>query len=102
MYNCISKLHRLLFAITVALVGFSSVKVQAELINWVNVPIGEFVIPRYEAISGKRLMVDGSVAGSSITINSQIDMEPEEAIEFIKGTLLLNGCLLYTSDAADE
>ena len=43
MYNCISKLHRLLFAITVALVGFSSVKVQAELINWVNVPIGEFV-----------------------------------------------------------
>ena len=98
MYNCISKLHRLLFAITVALVGFSSVKVQAELINWVNVPIGEFVIPRYEAISGKRLMVDGSVAGSSITINSQIDMEPEEAIEFIKGSLLLNGFAIIEKD----
>ena len=84
MYNFISKFYRLLFVSTVALVGFSSVKLQAELINWVNVPIGEFVIPRYEAISGKRLMVDGSVAGSSITINSQIDMEPEEAIEFIK------------------
>lgn len=98
MYNCISKLHRLFFAITVALVGFSSVKVQAELINWVNVPIGEFVIPRYEAISGKRLMVDGSVAGSSITINSQIDMEPEEAIEFIKGSLLLNGFAIIEKD----
>ena len=98
MYNCISKLHRLLFAITVALVGFSSVKVQAELINWVNVPIGEFVIPRYEAISGKRLMVDGSVAGSSITINSQIDMEPEDAIEFIKGSLLLNGFAIIEKD----
>ena len=98
MYNFISKFYRLLFVITVALVGFSSVKVQAELINWVNVPIGEFVIPRYEAISGKRLMVDGSVAGSSITINSQIDMEPEEAIEFIKGSLLLNGFAIIEKD----
>ena len=98
MYNFISKFYRLLFVSTVALVGFSSVKLQAELINWVNVPIGEFVIPRYEAISGKRLMVDGSVAGSSITINSQIDMEPEEAIEFIKGSLLLNGFAIIEKD----
>ena len=98
MYNFISKFYRLLFVITVVLVGFSSVKLQAELINWVNVPIGEFVIPRYEAISGKRLMVDGSVAGSSITINSQIDMEPEEAIEFIKGSLLLNGFAIIEKD----
>ena len=98
MHNFISKFYRLLFVSTVALVGFSSVKLQAELINWVNVPIGEFVIPRYEAISGKRLMVDGSVAGSSITINSQIDMEPEEAIEFIKGSLLLNGFAIIEKD----
>ena len=43
-------------------------------------------------------MVDGSVAGSSITINSQIDMEPEEAIEFIKGSLLLNGFAIIEKD----
>ena len=73
-------------------------KAKSETINWVNVPIGEFVIPRYEAISGKRLMVDGSVAGSSITINSQIDMEPAEAIEFIKGSLLLNGFAIIEKD----
>ena len=91
MYNFITKSRRLLLAIIAIHIGLSSTKVEAETINWVNVPIGEFVIPRYEAISGKRLMVDGSVSGSSITINSQIDMEPEEAIEFIKGSLLLNG-----------
>ena len=98
MFNFITKSRRLLLAIIAIHIGLSSTKVEAETINWVNVPIGEFVIPRYEAISGKRLMVDGSVSGSSITINSQIDMEPEEAIEFIKGSLLLNGFAIIEKD----
>ena len=98
MYYFIIKSRRLLLAIIAIHIGLSSTKVEAETINWVNVPIGEFVIPRYEAISGKRLIVDGSVSGSSITINSQIDMEPEEAIEFIKGSLLLNGFAIIEKD----
>ena len=89
---------RLLATLIVANTIFFGYKADAETINWVNVPIGEFVIPRYEAISGKRLMVDGSVSGSSITINSQIDMPPEEAIEFIKGSLLLNGFAIIEKD----
>ena len=88
MYKLIKKPHRLLLVFIAIIIVSPLHKAKAETINWVNVPIGEFVIPRYESISGKRLMVDGSVAGSSITINSQIDMEPAEAIEFIKGSHL--------------
>ena len=98
MYKLIKKPHRLLLVFLAIIIVSPLHKAVAETINWVNVPIGEFVIPRYEAISGKRLMVDGSVAGSSITINSQIDMEPEEAIEFIKGSLLLNGFAIIEKD----
>jgi type II secretion system protein D len=98
MYKLIKKPHRLLLAFIAIIIVSPLHKAKAETINWVNVPIGEFVIPRYEAISGKRLMVDGSVAGSSITINSQIDMEPAEAIEFIKGSLLLNGFAIIEKD----
>jgi len=98
MFKLINSLSQLLATLIVANAIFFGYKADAETINWVNVPIGEFVIPRYEAISGKRLMVDGSVAGSSITINSQIDMPPEEAIEFIKGSLLLNGFAIIEKD----
>ena len=98
MYKLIKKPHRLLLAFIAIIIVSPLHKAKAETINWVNVPIGEFVIPRYESISGKRLMVDGSVAGSSITINSQIDMEPAEAIEFIKGSLLLNGFAIIEKD----
>ena len=98
MFKLINSLSQFLATLIVANAIFSGCKADAETINWVNVPIGEFVIPRYEAISGKRLMVDGSVAGSSITINSQIDMPPEEAIEFIKGSLLLNGFAIIEKD----
>ncbi|MDB4722061.1 hypothetical protein OAF65_10110 [Verrucomicrobiales bacterium] len=98
MFKLINSLSQFLATLIVANAIFFGYKADAETINWVNVPIGEFVIPRYEAISGKRLMVDGSVAGSSITINSQIDMPPEEAIEFIKGSLLLNGFAIIEKD----
>ncbi|MEC9326594.1 MAG: secretin N-terminal domain-containing protein [Verrucomicrobiota bacterium] len=98
MFKLINSLRQLLATLIVANAIFFGYKADAETINWVNVPIGEFVIPRYEAISGKRLMVDGSVSGSSITINSQIDMPPEEAIEFIKGSLLLNGFAIIEKD----
>ncbi len=98
MFKLINSLRQLLATLIVANTIFFGYKADAETINWVNVPIGEFVIPRYEAISGKRLMVDGSVSGSSITINSQIDMPPEEAIEFIKGSLLLNGFAIIEKD----
>lgn len=88
----------LLWTLAVALLCAVPGDARAEQINWVNVPIGEFVIPRYEAISGKRLMVDGTVAGSTITINSQIDMSNAEAVEFIKGSLLLNGFAIVGKD----
>ena len=98
MLKLINSSRQLLATLIVSHTIFFGFKAEAETINWVNVPIGEFVIPRYEAISGKRLMVDGSVSGSSITINSQIDMPPEEAIEFIKGSLLLNGFAIIEKD----
>lgn len=98
MFKLINSLRQLLATLIVANAIFFGYKADAEIINWVNVPIGEFVIERYEKISGKRLMVDGSVSGSSITINSLIDMPPEEAIEFIKGSLLLNGFAIIEKD----
>ena len=64
MFKLINSLRQLLATLIVANAIFFGYKADAETINWVNVPIGEFVIPRYEAISGKRLMVDGSVSGS--------------------------------------
>ena len=73
-----------------------------ELIQWSNASIGEFVIPRYEAISGKRLMVDNTVAASTITITSDLEMSKEEALEFIKGSLLLNGFAIIEKDAKTD
>ena len=79
--------------------AFSSAQ---ELIQWSNASIGEFVIPRYEAISGKRLMVDNTVAASTITITSDLEMSKEEALEFIKGSLLLNGFAIIEKDAKTD
>ncbi|MFP6872472.1 MAG: secretin N-terminal domain-containing protein [Verrucomicrobiales bacterium] len=73
-----------------------------ELIQWANAPIGEVVIPRYEEISGKRLMVDNTVAASTITIKSNLEMTKEEALEFIKGSLLLNGFAIIEKDAKTD
>jgi hypothetical protein len=58
MFKLINSLSQLLATLIVANAIFFGYKADAETINWVNVPIGEFVIPRYEAISGKRLIID--------------------------------------------
>ena len=69
-----------------------------EVIQWTSANIGEEVIPDYERISGKRLMVDNTVAASTITITSNLEMTKEEALEFIKGSLLLNGFAIIEKD----
>ena len=95
--------HRIkLFLLSASLfIPFAGISAQ-ELIQWSNASIGEFVIPRYEAISGKRLMVDNTVAASTITITSDIEMSKEEALEFIKGSLLLNGFAIIEKDAKTD
>ncbi len=71
-------------------------------VNWVNVPIGDHVIPRYEEWSGKRLLVDNSLAASTITINSIHPMTYEDAVKFIKESLLLNGYAIMEKDDATD
>ena len=92
----ISRIKLLLFSALLC-IPFAASSAQ-ELIQWSNASIGEFVIPRYEAISGKRLMVDNTVAASTITITSDLEMSKEEALEFIKGSLLLNGFAIIDKD----
>ena len=92
----ISRIKRLLVS-ALLFIPFAASSAQ-ELIQWSNASIGEFVIPRYEAISGKRLMVDNTVAASTITITSDLEMSKEEALEFIKGSLLLNGFAIIDKD----
>ena len=92
----ISRIKLLLFS-ALLFIPFAASSAQ-ELIQWSNASIGEFVIPRYEAISGKRLMVDNTVAASTITITSDLEMSKEEALEFIKGSLLLNGFAIIDKD----
>ena len=94
--NFISRLKLPLLS-AVLLIPFAAGSAQ-ELIQWSNASIGEFVIPRYEEISGKRLMVDNTVAASTITITSDLEMSKEEALEFIKGSLLLNGFAIVEKD----
>jgi general secretion pathway protein D len=94
--NFISRLKLPLLS-AVLLIPFAAGSAQ-ELIQWSNASIGEFVIPRYEEISGKRLMVDNTVAASTITITSDLEMSKEDALEFIKGSLLLNGFAIIEKD----
>ena len=95
-HHLISRL-KLSFLSVALLIPFTGGSAQ-ELIQWANVSIGEEVIPDYERISGKRLMVDNTVAASTITITSDIEMSKEEALEFIKGSLLLNGFAIIEKD----
>lgn len=95
-HHLISRLKLSLLSVAL-LIPFTGGSAQ-ELIQWANVSIGEEVIPDYERISGKRLMVDNTVAASTITITSDIEMTKEEALEFIKGSLLLNGFAIIEKD----
>lgn len=65
---------------------------------YINSPITESILPLYEEITGKKLIVDSSIAQAQVTIQARRPLAADEAIPFIEGSLLINGFAIVQVD----
>lgn len=72
--------------------GVASIKV-----NFPNTPI-QGIIPVYQQITGKKMILDGSLQGESLKIVGTRLLTKKEAISFIEASLLLNGYAVVKVD----
>ncbi len=67
-------------------------------VNFPNVPI-QAIIPFYEDLTGKKLILDSNLQGNQLRIMSQQLLTKREAIAFVESSLLLNGYVFIHVDA---
>lgn len=66
-------------------------------VNFPNTPI-QGIIPVYQQITGKKMILDGSLQGESLKIIGTRPLTKKEAISFIEASLLLNGYAVVKVD----
>ncbi len=59
-------------------------------VNFTNSPV-QAIIPFYQQLTGKKMILDSSLQGESLRILGPKPMQKEEAIMFVEASLLLNG-----------
>lgn len=67
-------------------------------VNFPNAPI-KAVIPFYQQLTGKKLILDSALQGEQLAIISPQMLTKKDAISFIEATLLLNGYAIIHVDA---
>lgn len=66
-------------------------------VNFPNTPI-QAIIPVYQQITGKKMILDGSLQGEALKIIGTRLLTKKEAISFIEASLLLNGYAVVKVD----
>ena len=66
-------------------------------VNFPNTPI-QGIIPMYQQITGKKMILDGSLQGENLKIIGTRPLTKKEAIAFIEASLLLNGYAVIKVD----
>ncbi len=63
-----------------------------------NASVVNDILPIYEDLTGKKLIMDNSIAQATISITAQRKMPKSEAIDFIKATFLINNFNIIDKD----
>ena len=72
-------------------------------VTFFNSSLIDEIIPFYEAISGRRVIVDQSIAQTTLSLNTSQPLSRGEAVDFLKASLLLNGiAIVYHDDKTDK
>ncbi|MDB6137242.1 MAG: Type secretion system protein, partial [Verrucomicrobiaceae bacterium] len=66
-------------------------------VNFPNTPIMG-IIPVYQQITGKKMILDGQLQGETLKIVGVRPMSKKEAVAFIEASLLLNGYAIIDKD----
>jgi len=66
-------------------------------VNFPNTPIGG-IIPVYQQLTGKKMILDGSLQGETLKIIGTRPLTKKEAVNFIEASLLLNGYAVIRVD----
>ena len=66
-------------------------------VNFPNTPI-QGIIPFYQQLTGKMMILDGSLQGESLRIIGTRPLSKKEALHFIEASLLLNGYAIIDVD----
>ncbi len=66
-------------------------------VNFPNTPI-QGIIPFYQQLTGKMMILDGSLQGESLRIIGTRPLSKKEALNFIEASLLLNGYAIIDVD----
>jgi general secretion pathway protein D len=67
-------------------------------VNFPNAPI-QAIIPFYQELTGRKLILDSNLGGSQLRIVSPHLLSKQEAVAYIESTLLLNGYAFIHQDA---
>lgn len=80
-------------AITLLSVEAQQTEPEKIVISFPNMPL-PVILGEYEQLTGFRIVKDNAVLGASLSIETQQELTPNEAAEFIEKSLLLNGYAL--------
>lgn len=67
-------------------------------VTFFNSSLIDEVIPFYESIADKSVIVDQSIAQTTLSLNTSRELTKAEAIDFLKASLLLNGIAIVRHD----